>query len=494
MRRGLSQCAGRRLARPLVPPALALLAVVALAGRSAAADERLSVLAGTAPVALGQMADVGAAPPETPLAVTVVLGLRNRDELEAIIAAQQDGRSARFRQWLDATELADRFGPRRAEYERVREWFAGHGFAVTRESPYRMGFVAETTVARATAALATPIRLYRHAGKTYRGPAVDVLLPEEIAGSVRGILGLDDLPKFRPVARLMTGELALAPADFATVYHVAPLRAAGATGAGQTIAVVARSNFDLNDVNAFAARFLQPPEIAVTRKFVDGTNPGILPDAGEEVEVLIDTQWAGALAPNAGINVIISPKGGDIPDSLHEAVARREGDVISISFSLCETEAPVVATEYFDSLYALANAQGQTVVVASGDSGASECVGSRGGLAVNALASSAHAIAVGGTSFSLPATGTPGPDVNEDTWNDAYGASGGGESVRFARPPFQLLAGVLTARGGRALPDVALAASPRTPGYVMVENGATHVIGGTSASAPAFASVLALVG
>jgi len=473
------------------------LVVMLLALASVAAAEPLRVVPGSAPQALAQMDDAGDVDPETPLAVTVVLGVRDRDALEGLIAAQQDARSPRFGRWLDATELADRFGPRREDYERVRRWFAGHGFTVARESPYRLSFVAQTTAATAAAALATPIRRFRRRGgsgsATWRGPVRDVLLPEGIATSVRGILGLDDLPKFRPTAKLVTGQVALAPADFATVYGVTPLRARGITGAGRAIAVIARSNFDLDDVATFASRFLQPPRIAVTRTYVDGSNPGVLADQGEEVEVLIDTQWAGALAPDASVNVVISPRGGDIPDSLHEAVAGRLGDVVTISFSLCEAEAPAVATEYFDVLYALANAQGQTVVVASGDGGATECQGTRTGLAVNALASSPHAIAVGGTSFALAPDGSPDSPVDEAVWNDAYGASGGGESMRFARPSYQLLAGVLTPEGGRALPDVALAASPKSPGYVIVEGGANRIVGGTSAGAPALASLLAVV-
>ena len=80
-------------------------------------------------------------------------------------------------------------------------------------------------------------------------------MPASIAASVRGIIGLDDLPKFRPAVQV--GERsALGPTEFAQAYEIEPLRdpRAGLTGAAGTIAVVARSNFSDGDVHAFAER------------------------------------------------------------------------------------------------------------------------------------------------------------------------------------------------------------------------------------------------
>src|SRR5262249_36475258 len=248
------------------------------------------------------------------------------------------------------------------------------------------------------------------------------------------------------------------------------------------------------DIDLFAQRFLTSARVVPRRSFV-GRDPGITNDVAEEVEVLIDTQWAGALAPGAQVNVVISTPEGDIPEALAQAVYQREGDVIWISFGLCEPAAPALASELFDAFYAFANAKGQTVVVAAGDSGATECApADRHVAAVNLLASSPHAVAVGGTSFALaPEGGVPGV-VDEQVGTADSGAGGGGESDIFAAPRYQLAAGLAVPSGRRALPDLALAGSPRTPGYVIVAGGQTNVIGGTSAGAPALASLLALVG
>jgi len=474
-----------------------LLGTVALASallEGVASAEPMRRIPGTVPRALARMAAAGPAPADLPLEhITVFLGVRERAALDALIAAQQDPRSPHYRQWIDAAEFADRFAPRRDEYERVRRWFTARGFRIVRDSPHRLALVLAGSVGQVEAALATRIRLFRDRGRTRRGPAVDPSLPEDIATSVRGILGLDDLPKYRPSVQLVDGQSALAPDDFAAAYAVAPLHAAGLSGAGQSIAVVARSNFRDEDMVEFARRFMRVPPRTVVRRFA-GRDPGILEPKGEELEVLLDTQWAAALAPGAQVNVVISTLEGDIPESVQKAIEERLGNVVTISFTLCEPAAPVISAEIYDSWYAVANAQGQTVLVASGDSGSTECAPSDPrSLAVNVLASSPHAVAVGGTSFALAADGTVPPVLEEAVWNDRFGASGGGESQVFARPRHQLAAGLSPLTRRRALPDLSLAASPGAPGYVIVQGGGTWIIGGTSAGAPAFASVLALV-
>src|SRR5262249_31226378 len=167
--------------------------------------------------------------------------------------------------------------------------------------------------------------------------------------------------------------------------------------------------------------------------------------------------------------------------------------VISLSFGLCEPFSTRTATELFDSFYGLADLQGQTVLVAAGDSGATDCAPDSNVVAVNALAASPNSVAVGGTeldplfdSRTFAATGYGG----ERAWNDSGGAGGGGGSTVFARPTYQLGIGRFP---GRAVPDLALAASPMSPGYVIVQDGAEQVVGGTRASVPALARVLALV-
>jgi len=478
-----------------------LAAVVAVALPWPAAAEPMRRVRGSVPPALAALEPLGRAPADLRLDhVTLVLGLRDRAGLDSAVAAQQDRRSPRFHQWLDAAEIADRFGPRPEDYERVRRWLVEHGLEVVRESPLRLTLVVAGSAAQVESGLGVPIGLFRRRGRVHHGPLAAPLLPESVAASVRGVIGLDDLPTFHPLAQLGGGVTALAPADFAAAYDVTTLQSAGLTGAGHSVAVIARSNFADSDVAAFASRFLSRP-LAPVRVFTGGTDPGILADQGEQIEVLLDTQWAGALAPGATLNVMIGSSKGNVPEALEAAIVNRSqtppqpsGDVVSVSFGLCEPLAAPVVTELFDDLYAIGNAQGQTIVVASGDDGANDCAPQgRAGVAVNALASSPHALAVGGTSFDLSADGQVPSDVVESVWNDNFGASGGGRSAVFAMPAFQQAAGLDGFGPSRVLPDIAVAASPRTPGYVIVQGGRDRIVGGTSAGVPSMAGTLALM-
>src|SRR5206468_6552507 len=253
----------------------------------------------------------------------------------------------------------------------------------------------------------------------------------------------------------------------------------------------------------FSSNFLHF-QLAPVRVFASA-DPGMLSDEGERIEVLLDTEWAGSLAPGATLNVVIGSQGGNIPEALIKAIDNRSGgapsgDAITLSFGRCEQAAPVVTNELFDAFYAIANSLGQTVLVASGDDGGRDCIGDaelpanvRLGPAVSGLASSPHVVAVGGTSFTLNPDGSVPANLVERVWEDSGGAGGGGRSIVFGMPRYQIAAGLGGLSSGRALPDLAVAASPVNPGYVVVEGGVALIVGGTSAGTPALASALALV-
>src|SRR2546428_11114342 len=177
-------------------------------------------------------------------------------------------------------------------------------------------------------------------------------------------------------------------------------------------------------------------QLAPVRVFASA-DPGILSDEGERIEVLLDTEWAGSLAPGATLNVVIGSPGGNIPEALIKAIDNRAGDVITLSFGLCEQAAPVVTNELFDAFYAIANAQGQTVLVASGDDGGRDCFPQSLAPAVSGLASSPHVVAVGGTSFTLNPDGSVPAHLGEPVWEDSGGAGGGGRGTALGTPPQQ---------------------------------------------------------
>lgn len=397
--------------------------------------------------------------------------------------------------WATSEDVAALFGASRERYEGVRRWLRAAGFDVLRDSPHRTAITVSGSVGAFEQAFGVGMMRGRLAGRSVRVPAGVPRVPAGLG--VRGVIGLDDLSPFRPLHRakglVAPGVLALDAVDFATVYRTGALLAAGERGGGRSIAIVARSNFLDGDVTAFATRFTQLTPRSPVRIF---STPGVDPGLGsmeDELEVLLDVQWAGAVAPDASVRVVIAGPEAGIPEALAVAVEQRVGDVVSLSFGLCEPLAGAIVTEFFHGLYERAALQGQTVVVASGDAGATDCAPESAGVAVNALAASPYAVAVGGTALEplFDAEGRATGHGGEGAWSDDFGAGGGGVSSIFGPPAFQAALGYRT---GRALPDLALAASPESPGYAMVHRGASLVVGGTSVGAPALAGMLAIAG
>jgi hypothetical protein len=414
----------------------------------------------------------------------------DNERIGPLLVLLEPVRQAGSRPTTDATTL---YGTTPEEMARVRAWLEAAGLRVLRESAQRTTISVDGPAAAVRAAFGTGLVRGRLGGRRVRMPASVPCLPADLG--VRGVIGLDDLPRFRPLHRgavlLGPGETALDAPDFALVYGSSALLAAGHRGAGASIAVLARSNYADSDLAAFAARFTSiVPQMPVRIFSTPGADPGIGDDT-DALEVLLDLEWAGAIAPEAIVRAVIATPTADITEALEVAVDQRLGDVISISFGLCEPFAGPVVTEFVHELYERATLQNQTVVVAAGDEGATECAPDDHALAVNALASSPYAVAVGGTALDPlfdpegHATGHGG----EQVWQDQSGAGGGGVSTLFGPPAFQATLGV---NGGRAIPDLSLAASPSKPGYAIVRDGESMAVGGTSAGAPALAGLLAL--
>jgi subtilase family serine protease len=101
--------------------------------------------------------------------------------------------------------------------------------------------------------------------------------------------------------------------------------------------------------------------------------------------------------------------------------------------------------------------------------------------------------------------------ITEMAWNDTtatgvgpdntLSASGGGASIAFPKPSFQTL--LTPADKQRDVPDISLSASPNHDGYILCTQGgcvngyrngtSLAVVGGTSAGAPTFAGIVAII-
>jgi pro-kumamolisin-like protein/Big-like domain-containing protein len=340
------------------------------------------------------------------------------------------------------------------------------------------------------------------------------------------------------------------PADFAKIYNSQPLLSASPKidGSGQGIAVVGESNIHVQDVTDFRTMFGLEQNSSASNVIVNGEDPGIT-DSEDESD--LDVQWAGAVAPGARVDFVTSASTettAGINLSAIYIVDHNLDAVMSESFGACEKTNGTTLNQFLNSLWEQASAQGITVVVSAGDSGSAGCDDfttaqtATQGLAVSGFASTPYNVAVGGTDFdqannistywnTVPTSTTTEPIpasaksyIPEIPWNDTcaqLGLSGctaanvdgisagsGGVSTLYAKPSWQAGTGV-PADGHRDVPDVSLFAGNGFNGsfYIICQSDATQVpncnlnafqttfqgVGGTSASAPAFAGIMALV-
>jgi kumamolisin len=218
---------------------------------------------------------------------------------------------------------------------------------------------------------------------------------------------------------------------------------------------------------------------------------------GPDGEVMLDIEVAGAVAPGAKIVVYFAPNtDAGFLDAVTAAVhdATNKPSVVSISWGASESGWTAQAMHAMDQAFQDAAALGVTVCCAAGDAGSTD--GENDGLLhVDFPASSPYALACGGTRLE----GSGGKIAKEVVWNEgaAGGATGGGISDIFNRPDWQTSVNVPPSANpgghvGRGLPDVSGNADPAT-GYQVLIDHTQAIIGGTSAVAPLWAGLIALL-
>jgi pseudomonalisin len=444
-----------------------------------------------------------------------------QDALDQLIDAQHNPESPSYHQWLTPEEYGERFGVSESDAAQVTAWLQSHGMEVEEVTPGRRSIIFSGTAAQVESAFHTGIHAYKIGKENHYANASNPEIPEAFAGVIGGIVSLHD---FRSAPqnngrRLPSpdftsgGSYYLAPADLATIYDVGPLYQQSITGSGQSIAIVARSNINLSDVRQFRTAFGLPandPQI-----IVNGADPGTS-NSGEETEADLDVEWSGAVARNAAIKFVVSKSTNSSDGAYLSAqyiVNHNLAPVMSMSFGLCEAALGSSGNNFINGLWQQAAAQGITVFVSAGDSGAAGCdspSASRAvqGRAVNGLCSSPYSVCVGGTQFndSNPslywspsnASATQSSALSyipEVAWNESIQgglwSTGGGVSTIYAKPAWQTGTGV-PADGKRDVPDVSLTSAGHD-GYLIYQNGGMYVVGGTSAAAPSFAGLMALV-
>ncbi len=458
--------------------------------------------------------DLGRVAPQRTIGLVTVFLKRTAAQqaaLEKLLEDQRNPASADYHRWLTPEQFAARFGAGAHDAAAVADWLRSQGLSVERVARGRNWVSFSGTASRVEAAFQTELHHYYKGGELHVAPLTTPSIPEALAGVVDGIAGLDDFDFAEPVAdpryTYSSSIHALAPDDFAVIYDVAPLYAAGITGAGQAVAVAARSEINLSDVQFFQSLFglpLNPPQVKLY-----GPDPGFAKSQNENTG---DTEGILMVARDATVVLVTTTNS---ITSVVYAVDDQIAPVITFSYGGCEMELSATAGQYTSlqirSIAQQANAEGITWVAASGDYGAAGCDTTQPatiGLSADFPATIPEVTAAGGTMFnegngnywnsSNTQNGASAisyiPEVawNETTSSNAKSASTGGASTIFSKPAWQAAPGV-PADGARDVPDIALNASGLHDPDIGATGGSLVSNGGTSVAAPSFAGILALL-
>jgi kumamolisin len=387
---------------------------------------------------------------------------------------------------LTREEYAAAYGAGDSDLDRVASFASDAGLTVIERDPARRALRLEGTVAQMSEAFGVSLGNYHLGTTTFRGRTGTISLPASLANVVEAVVGLDTRPQAQPRSRVAArAGASFTPPQIAALYDFP----SGVDGTGETIAIVELGGgYSASDFAAYCSQ-LGVPQAQVEVVSVDGatSNPGADQDA--DTEVMLDIEVAGTIAHGARVVAYFAP---NTDQGFIDAVSTAVHDttyvpsVISISWGDAESNWTSQAMTALDNACAAAAAMGVTVCVASGDSGSSDGV-SDGQPHADFPASSPHALGCGGTTI----TAKNGAISAETAWSD----SGGGVSDVFALPSWQASAKVpapSNPSGGRGVPDVCADADPDS-GYSVRVDGSTIVVGGTSAVAPLWAGLIALM-
>jgi subtilase family serine protease len=468
---------------------------------------------------------------ETKMPGMILVLKRDADQQEALdelSEALEDPSSPMFHQWLTPESFGLHFGLSQNDLDRITEWLRSEGFTIDDVPAGHWMVVFSGTAAQVESTFRVKLQNYRIDGNLYLANSNDPEVPQALSGIIQSISGLHNFPPTpasgkptpQPVfANGPNGPYFLEPSDFSTIYNINPQFANGIRGNGVNIAVISPCAA-ASSVAPVAQAFWALEGISrqsLASWYYNGTPQTCQsPDIGE---AQLDTEWAGAIASGAQIWLVSSGSSDSLLGAVTGVVNSGVGasntfaQVISMSYSSCESQ-PYDLT--WNSLWQQAHTHGITGIVASGDSGAAGCDASTAssathGLGINGYCSSGFAVCVGGTQFndvSSPGSywssgGSAIGYIPELAWNESLSSggngllsSGGGYSTFSLKPTWQT--GNTTQY--RGVPDIALTAAAHDGYRVCVDTSDCstspkflYVDSGTSAPAPSFAGIVALL-
>ncbi len=472
---------------------------------------------------------------------------------------QQDTASPLYHHWLTADEIGERFGASQHDIDAISAWLASQGLAVQGVSRSKLWITFSGTAAQVGAALGTSFHSYgtMPSGKARISISTEPLVPVALRPAISGFMGLSThelAPQHMQTVVPMSGgkpqfsfncggangcSYIVTPRDFAKIYNVSNT-STSTNGTGQLIAIAGKSRVytqDITDFQTFTGVTFPQPTVIIPTGGIDpgpAAGPGGT-DTGDQDEQTLDVTRAGSIAPGAQTVLVVSAStatmdGVDIASQYAiDQHASLGANVLSISYGSCEAVSSLNYAQQLNTLAQQGAAEGISIFVSSGDSGADGCYSASATppatpqLTANVLCASGYVTCTGGTEFndtanaSLYWSSSNGAGnasalgyIPEGAWNEPetvnasnqtvmqMAASGGGFSVYIPTPSYQSGNGVPGTQG-RYTPDVSFSASAHD-GYYSCEAVAGVdcvnsflISSGTSAAAPDWAGVAALL-
>jgi subtilase family serine protease len=468
------------------------------------------------------------------------LSLRNQDQLSALLSGLYDPSSPNYHQFLSVGEFAQQFGPTANEQQAVITYLEQQGFTITQTYPNHLLVDFSGSESLAERVFGVSINDYQASdGRSFFANTSVPTLPAYLTSFVKYVGGLDNSNQFyhAPIASHSAptispnasncptagsgggggggifggSQVAYIPSQLSKAYNYDGLHNAGLMGEGQTVGVFELDGYSPSDVQAYTQCF-GGGSVPISNVVLDGFNGQ--PGAGA-IEVELDMEVILGMAPKLGKLIVYEAP--NTTQGYNDEFARIVSDktpVVSVSWGDCEANMGQQEVQQENTYFLEAAAQGQTILVAAGDSGSETCFqGLQGGSFNTALnaddpAAQPYVTGVGGTTLTLNSDNSY---QSETVWNDGFlgGAGGGGISQFWKQPSWQKGPGVQNSysNGMRETPDVSLNADPDT-GYPMYctagsscsgsggilggTSGGWITVGGTSAAAPMWAAMIAL--
>ncbi|HWE63246.1 MAG TPA: DUF4082 domain-containing protein, partial [Chloroflexota bacterium] len=481
---------------------------------------------------------LGPRDPAAPMAINMILPLRNQANLQLFVT-----NAASHGIYLSQQQFDDQFGVPASQVQAVQQWGSANNLQTTFSAPDGTIVTLHGATSAVAAALHVSINNYRSPkGFTFYSNNQDAVVPASLG--VIAVDGLNNIPRFHTDSQTASKALfhaALAkshgsakghtagirpngdlngffPADFRAAYDVT---GHSIDGTGQVIgftlwgAPVPNTDFTNMATTTGEPAIVGGPAqnggtaTSTTADHIDWiyTN-GVDTTTDAQVETAMDTEYAHGMAPHAHLRYWLGDQVGTCPQcggsdvGLENAItdAANDPQVHVVSNSWGGGEAPSLSDPFYTATnneFLHAVSVGTTFYFSSGDSGSDS-----GGTGLPSYPADApNVVSVGGTSLFVNSDGSYS---SESVWNDSPfdgGGGGAGCSAIVPEPSFQNIAAVNnvatckltanTATRGRAEPDVSADADPNT-GAAVFSGGGEQEIGGTSLAAPLWAGMAAL--